>query len=254
MQIPKKDWLLLSTYLDGELPEKQRQHLERRLQMEADLQRALRRLQQTKKILRSSPQLGLRRDFTLTPEMVGRKVSGKRGFPGYQLAAAVLAVLLIGVLVVDFSGVLGSRSFLEAAAPVGREEALEAVPDAVRESAEEVGEEVFSLEAEPSADQEAEEELQKEAPQAEMAGEKTANGTTPAGESVEGSPPPSTPSPQPTVPEEKPPVPSTMTAPAEEDRSIRPPVDPLLWLEIVLALGVVGFGAAAWIRRRNQQR
>jgi len=254
MQIPKKDWLLLSTYLDGELPENQRQRLEHRLQMEEDLQRALRRLQQTKKILRSSPQIDLRREFTLTPEMVGRKVSKKRGFPGYQLAAAVLAVLLIGVLVVDFSGVLGSRSFLEAAPRVLREEALEAVPDAVRENAEEVGEEVFSLEAEPSADQEAETEMQKEAPQAEMAQEETANGMTPEGEAGEGSSPPSTSSPQPTVPREKPTVPPTLTAPAEEERSIRPPVDPLLWLEIVLALGVIAFGAAAWINRRNQQR
>jgi len=67
-----QDWQLLSAYMDGALPPRQRASLEARLDAEPDLMHDLLQLQQTRRILRSIPHKRAPRSFALTPAMVAK--------------------------------------------------------------------------------------------------------------------------------------------------------------------------------------
>jgi len=104
-RISTRDWETLSAYLDGQLTAKERLRLEARLQTRADLRSALEELRRTRAVLRSQPRVRVRRNFTLTPEMVGVRRAQRptpRLFPVFGLVSALASVLLIIVLVGDF--------------------------------------------------------------------------------------------------------------------------------------------------------
>jgi hypothetical protein len=102
-----RDWQKISAYLDEQLGARELAHFEKRLRSEPDLLGALDDLRQNQAILRRQPALRTRRNFTLTPEMVG----ARRRAPAYPtlgfvtaLASLVLVILLAGDLFNQRSG------------------------------------------------------------------------------------------------------------------------------------------------------
>jgi hypothetical protein len=107
-QIPVREWEAISAYLDKQLSEKERVRLEARLKTSPELQFALEEMRQTRALLRSQPRLKAPRNFTLTPEMVGRKAKARpepRSYLFFRFASAMATMLLVFVLLGDlFTG------------------------------------------------------------------------------------------------------------------------------------------------------
>ncbi len=104
-RITGREWEDLSAYLDGQLSPKESARLEEKLQARADLREALNELSQTRSLLRSQPAVRAPRNFTLTPTMVGIRPAPARSFqlfPAMRLASVMAAVLLVVVLAGDF--------------------------------------------------------------------------------------------------------------------------------------------------------
>jgi len=287
MRITDRDWVQLSAYLDGELSGKELKQLRKRLISDSQFQAALEELNATKQILKAAPLIPAPRRFTLTPEMVGQKAK-RTNNKGYRLAAALMSFLLIGVLILDFgaifftgamSAVPSQKSFEvqlesmpESAADAVEEPALmdaAAEPEAVAGEALEVveHEEEFVAEEAPAEEAPAEEapavavEAVEESLAEGMAGveqeEKTLDadditGTNRAQEgdgdlqNTQQALPTQTPEPAPVVieyfSEEE--IPDPYTSPR---------LPTLRILEIIFGLGVIGFSAAAWFKRRKSR-
>jgi len=98
MDLKERDLEQLSAYLDRELNPKDVARLELRLKEDPQLQKTLYELGETRKLIRSLPQIRLPRNFTLTSEMA--KIRPKRGlYPVFRLATVVATVafaLLVG--------------------------------------------------------------------------------------------------------------------------------------------------------------
>ncbi len=282
MRITDRDWVQLSAYLDGELSGKELDQLRKRLKSDSQLQAALEELNATKQILKAAPQIPAPRRFTLTPEMVGQKEK-KNTNRGYRLAAALMSFLLIGVLILDFGGIFftGALSALpsqksfevqlesmpESAADAVEEPALmdgAAVPEAVAGEALEVTEHAEEFVAEDTPAEEAlavsvdsaEESLAEGIEGEEQEGKtQDADDSTGANRAQEGEGdlqnteqafPTQTPEPSPDVleyfSEEE--IPDPYTSPR---------LPTLRILEIIFGLGVIGFSAAAWFKRRKSR-
>jgi len=72
-KISRRDWQRLSAYVDGKLTVRERSSLEQRLQADVALRSALADLRTLRTALGSLPSVPAPRNFTLTPEMVGRR-------------------------------------------------------------------------------------------------------------------------------------------------------------------------------------
>lgn len=101
-KISKRDWEALSAYIDGQLSNRERAHLEPRLKTEADLRSGLEELRRTRTMLRSLPKLRAPRNYTLTPQIVPARKAPPRSYPVLSLASALATFLLVLVLVGDF--------------------------------------------------------------------------------------------------------------------------------------------------------
>lgn len=139
----------LCAYLDGELSEKERRHLESRLQAKPELRSALEGLQKTRAVLRAAPRLRAPRNFTLTPEMAGIQTKrtatlGARLYPVMRASSALASVLF--VLVVAGELFLGSTRL--AARQVAMEPVLEMAPAAKEMAAPEAPAETVVVETE----------------------------------------------------------------------------------------------------------
>jgi len=282
MRITDRDWVQLSAYLDGELSGKELDQLRKRLKSDSQLQAALEELNATKQILKAAPQIPAPRRFTLTPEMVGQKEK-KNTNRGYRLAAALMSFLLIGVLILDFGGIFFAgalsavpsqksfevqlESMPESAADAVEEPALmdgAAVPETVAGEALEVTEHAEEFVAEDTPAEEAlavsvdsAEETLVEGIEGEEQEGKTqdVDDSTGANRAQEGEGdlqntqqafPTQTPEPSPVVieyfSEEE--IPDPYTSPR---------LPTLRILEIIFGLGVIGFSAAAWFKRRKSR-
>jgi anti-sigma factor RsiW len=100
-KVSSRDWEALSAYLDDQLSSKERARLEARLQHSPELRSGMDQLRATRAVLRNQPRMRTRRNFTLTPEMVGQRQSG-RAYPTVRLAAVLVSILLVLVFVGDF--------------------------------------------------------------------------------------------------------------------------------------------------------
>jgi len=101
-KIPSRKFEALSAYLDGELSPKSRQRLERELQSDKALRTALRDMQNTRAVLRSTPKLRAPQNFTLSQAYAGiqtRQRSSMRVYGTLRLASALATILLVVVLV-----------------------------------------------------------------------------------------------------------------------------------------------------------
>jgi hypothetical protein len=114
----------LSTYLDGQLPVREKTLLELRLRDDPELQTELEALARTHLMLRALPKRRAPRSFALTPAMVARRQSS-RFFPAFRLASALTAVLLVIVFTSDLllgSGVFNATGVIPlAAAPAANQ-------------------------------------------------------------------------------------------------------------------------------------
>jgi len=129
MDISRRDWQLLSEYIDGELSERKRIRLESRLDSERGLRTALQSIKKTRRILRIAPRLSAPKDFVLTPDMLPQRQQ-ESFFPVLRFATVLVSMLLVAVLVLDFGGFVFPLKTGDLAAPAVQQEALESAPDA----------------------------------------------------------------------------------------------------------------------------
>jgi len=282
MKISNRDWVQLSSYLDGELNSREITKLEERLTDEPVLQHALEILQQTKLTLRQTPKLKVPRNFFLTPDLVGLKTR-PRPVRVYRLASALMMFMLIGVLVLDFGRTFVSGSMAPAAP---KEVMLEAVADAAVDVLDEPA--LMEAEGEMESDRavsefEAGASPEEESPAPQVAAEAVEEGealgaakeaesksteeeatdvdasTNQAEEWQEDEDAEELPVPSLTFAPETPgtPVPEPSPAvyyPDEEIHRIEKVTtfDPYRILEIIFGLGAISFGITAWVIKRRK--
>lgn len=113
--LSRKDYLLLSAYLDGELTQSELQRVEKRLLTDQQFKRTSDELAYTKRMLRAMPKIRAPHNFMLTPERV--KKTAKRQFfqPAWGLVSAVSTFLLL--MIFAGTSILPRLGFSMAAAP-----------------------------------------------------------------------------------------------------------------------------------------
>ena len=121
-KLSKRDWEIISAYLDGQISKKDLARFESRLAREPELQNALQEMRTTRQILRSAPRLLAPRNFTLTPEMVRKVIPPPprrkpRLAPFFGWATTAVSLLLVLVLVGDFISFGSAKSIAMDAAP-----------------------------------------------------------------------------------------------------------------------------------------
>ncbi len=280
MKLSNRDWVQLSSYLDGEMNLRELNKTEERIKKEPALQLALEELRQTKITLRQTPKLRVPHNFILTPAMVGLKTSPLQT-RGYRLVSALMTFLLIGVLVLDFGRSFVSGSLAPAAS---KEVMLEAISDSAADALEEPAlmEAEGAMESDRSvAETEAGAPLVEEAPApqeaAEVMEEGESLGTAQEAESgITEDEAPDTATNQTDVQQEDgvaeeqmapsqtfaPEIPESVVsqpptsvyAPDEETHKIErvPSIDPFRILEMILGFGALSFGIAAWLIKRRK--
>lgn len=100
----RRDFELLSAYLDGELKPADSTRLETRLKTDLELVSALNDLRATRTLLRRLPSRKAPRNFTLTRKMVGQNPPLPRSYPAFRLATVVATLLLFFSFGVNFVG------------------------------------------------------------------------------------------------------------------------------------------------------
>lgn len=98
----RRDLELLSSYLDGQLKPSDSARLEVRLSKDPDLRAVLEDLRATRSLLRQLPMRKAPRNFTLTPEMVGKNPPLPRSYPAFKFMATAASFLLFFTLGVNF--------------------------------------------------------------------------------------------------------------------------------------------------------
>lgn len=101
-RISSRDWETLSTYLDGQLSEKERARLEARLKEIPDLRQALEEMKGIRLMLRSLPKMRAPRNYTLTPQMVATRRPRPSTYPVFRLAFVLSTILLAITFLGDF--------------------------------------------------------------------------------------------------------------------------------------------------------
>ena len=282
MKISNRDWVQLSSYLDGEMNPREIKKIEDRLTKEPVLQLALEELHRTKLTLQQTPKLIVPHNFILTPEMVGLKTR-PRPVRRYRLASALMTFMLIGVLVLDFGRAFVSGSMAPAAP---KEVMLEAISDSAADALEEPAlmeaegviesdravaetETGASLEEESPAPQVADEAIEKgealgaaQEAESKSTEEETIDAdvtTNQAEEWQEDEDAEELAVPSQTVAPEIPGTPVPQPSPSvyfpdDEIHRIEkiPSIDPFRTLEIIFGLGAISFGIAAWVIKRRK--
>ena len=282
MKMSKRDWVLLSSYLDGELNPKELKKIEERLTNEPVLQFALEELHQTKLTLQQTPKLKVPRNFFLTQAMVNMRA---RPQPArrYRLASALMTFMLIGILVLDFGRTFVSGSMAPAAP---KEVMLEAISDSAADALEEppLMEAEGAMESDRAVSEtEAGEPLEEESPAPQVAAEAVEEGealgaaqeaeskstgeeatdtdatTNQAEEWQEDEVAEELAIPSQTIAPEIPGTPVPQPSPPiyfPDDEILRiektSSIDPFWILEIIFGLGAISFGIAAWVNKRRR--
>lgn len=200
-KISRRDWELLSAYVDDQLSERERARIETRLAGDANLRTAVDDLRVTRAAVKSLPTLRAPRNFTLTPEMAGQNLrSSPRLFASFRLASVLSTVLLVIVMLGDLIGFgrVGMLPAQEVAAPAApmEMEAVEVETTAKNGAEADVAKVESDDEARPQAEAMAEaapetesadvegSEAEEELPQAEAQAAAAPEDTVDAGSSV----------------------------------------------------------------------
>jgi anti-sigma factor RsiW len=115
-QLSPHEWEQLSAYMDGQLSINDTQAMGKRLDESKELRQALEQLRHTQSILKAVPMHRVRRNFTLTAEMVKtNKVLTL--VPVFRFASALASLGLVVLFLLDF-GLSFSKMSLGASAPM----------------------------------------------------------------------------------------------------------------------------------------
>ena len=98
----RRDIELLSSYLDGQLKPSETARLETRLSTDPDLRAVLDDLRSARGLLRHLPMRKAPRNFTLTPNMVGKNPPLPRSYPAFRFVSALATLMLFFTLGLNF--------------------------------------------------------------------------------------------------------------------------------------------------------
>ncbi len=115
-QLSPHDYELLSAYLDGQLPGRDRDKVEYRVRTYPEWRTGLEDLQFSRRMLRSLPRRRAPRNFTLKPSMV-QATPARRFYPVFRLVAALASVLLVITFASDLALNLTAQRLPMLAAP-----------------------------------------------------------------------------------------------------------------------------------------
>ncbi len=115
----EKQWHQLSSYLDGQLNDRERKTIEGQLASDPQLQHAYAVLKHNQTLLKNLPQKRAPRNFTLTAEMVGQKKQTTNRwllFPALSFASVIsLAMIILTFIVQPMTGQTPSLAALPSA-------------------------------------------------------------------------------------------------------------------------------------------
>jgi hypothetical protein len=97
--ISRRDWQIISDYLDEQLSNRERARFETRFNEDPELRLALDEMRNIRSLLQEIPAKRAPRNFTLTPQMLGIKAAPPRSFVALRFASALSAILLMAVYV-----------------------------------------------------------------------------------------------------------------------------------------------------------
>lgn len=116
MQLTPQDQQLISAYLDGQLSQQEKAHLETRLATQPVLRTELESLRRTRALLRLTPQRRAPRNYTLKPEWVPARHTGFQWVRTLRLSSALAS--LMAVIMIAFNLLpIGGGVMLRASAP-----------------------------------------------------------------------------------------------------------------------------------------
>ena len=98
----RRDIELLSSYLDGQLKQSDSARREARLSSDPNLRAVLDDLRGARRLLRQLPMRKAPRNFSLTPQMVGKNPPLPRAYPTFRFVSALATVLLFLTFGVNF--------------------------------------------------------------------------------------------------------------------------------------------------------
>lgn len=125
--LPFREYERFSAYLDGQLSPQEVSRLEEDLRRNPQWQLALDELRETRALLRKAPRYRAPRNFTLTPEMVGKTArQGFFSFLSVRLAASLATLALVSALILQFLPALRFAVPMGAAAPARAPQAQQA--------------------------------------------------------------------------------------------------------------------------------
>ena len=101
-KMTRKEWLLLSRYVDGDLSAEQARRVEEQLRSNTDFRKTFERFAHTRRLLRSVPQHKIPHPYVLTPEMVGIRERHKAPQLVWQYSSAVAAMVAVVALALQF--------------------------------------------------------------------------------------------------------------------------------------------------------
>lgn len=134
-RLSQKDWILISTYLDGHLAGSEIARVDSRLKIDPQFNRALREIRHTRQLLRSLPAKRAPRNFTLS-EKYARSTARRWGIPSYFGAASAAAALMCIVLAVGVNWIAPGTQHMDEApmAAVMSESAMDSAAQTTDES------------------------------------------------------------------------------------------------------------------------
>lgn len=127
-RITRKEWLLLSRYIDDDLSAEQRRRVEEKLRTDQAFQEAHDRMVHTRMVLRNVPQRRIPRSYMLSPEMVAEKKPRRTAQLFWQYSSAAAALVAVISLVLQMTNLplsIGLASEIGPQPEVFKQEALE---------------------------------------------------------------------------------------------------------------------------------
>ncbi len=101
-KMTRKEWLLLSRYVDGDLSAEQVRRMEEDLRSNADFKKTFERFAHTRRLLRSIPQHKIPHTYVLTPEKAGIREQRKAPQLVWQYSSAAAAFVAVIALALQF--------------------------------------------------------------------------------------------------------------------------------------------------------